>query len=167
MRPLQASKVARQYRTPHWTTLVVTACVALLVSVTLAFSRPINMVVDGQRVLSDVPPVTVVGDKVYVPLRALSEGLGAQMNYDVSSGRIDVVRGDKTLRLKVGETKATLNGAPMTLKHAPFRVRGRVMLNVKAIARAFNVRVSYNRRTARLEVDTPGVVEAGAQEDAP
>ena len=167
MKPLQASEGAAVYRPPHWSTLAATAVVALIVAATLAFSRPIDVVVDGQRVLSDVPPVSALGDRVYVPLRALSEGLGAETKYDAATGRIDVVRGDKALRLHVGDTRATLNGSAMTLKHAPFRVRGRVMINAKAVARAFNLRVSYNRKTARLEVDTPGIVEAGAQEEAP
>ena len=51
----------------------------------------------------------------------------------------------------MGDTRATVNGMPLTLKHAPFRVRGRVMVELKAVARAFNVRASYDPRTARIE----------------
>jgi len=156
-----------RYEKPHWITLGTAALIALAVSLTFAFSKPIEMLVDGQRVLSDVPPVSAVGDKVYVPLRAVSEALGAETKYDARTGVIEVQRGDETLRVKIGQPQARLNGAPMTLKHPPFRVRGRVMVNVKAIARAFNVRVSYDKRTSRVTVNTPGIIEAGAQEEAP
>ena len=82
------------------------------------------------------------------------------------AGQVEVIRGDKTLRLKVGDTAATLNGAPMTLHRAPFRVRGRVMVGMHTISRAFSVKTKYDRKTARIDVDTPGVIEAGAQADA-
>ena len=45
----------------------------------------------------------------------------------------------------------------MTMKNAPFRVRGRVMVGLKSVARAFNVRASYDPRTARIDVLTPGI----------
>ncbi len=64
------------------------------------------------------------------------------------------------MRLKVGDTRATVNGMPLTLKHAPFRVRGRVMVELKAVASAFNVRATYDSRTARIDVLTAGIGQA-------
>lgn len=151
---------------PRLITLAITAAIALAVSLGLSLSRPIDVVVDGQRVLTDVAPVTTAANKVYVPLRAVADALGAETKYDTATGYIVVTRGDQQLRLRVGDTLAKLDGMPMTLKHAPFRVRGRVMVNVTAISRAFNMRVNYNPRTARIEVNTPGIIEAGAQGDA-
>jgi hypothetical protein len=118
------------------------------------------MMVDGERVESDVPPVTVTSDKVFVPLRSLADALGAQTDLDDKTGRIDVVRGNQSLRVRVGDAHATLNGMPLTLKHAPFRVRGRVMISLKTVATAFGVRVSYDPRTQRIDVLTPGIGEA-------
>jgi hypothetical protein len=148
---------------PAWTTLITTAVVALAVSMTLAFSRPVEIRVDGQRLISDVAPVSTSSDKVYVPVRALGDALGAETHYNAQSGQIAVIRGDQILKVRVGDEHATLNGMPMTLKRAPFLVRGRVMINVKTIARAFGVQVTYDAKTARIDVETPGVIEAGAQ----
>jgi len=36
---------------------------------------------------------------------------------------------------------------------------------LRSIALAFGVKTRYDRRTARIDVDTPGVIEAGAQPD--
>ena len=118
------------------------------------------MMVDGERVESDVPPVTVTSDKVFVPLRSLADALGAQTDLDEKTGRIDVVRGNQSLRVRVGDPHATLNGMPLTLKHPPFRVRGRVMISLKTVAVAFGVRVSYDPRTQRIDVLTPGIGQA-------
>ncbi|HTU70558.1 MAG TPA: copper amine oxidase N-terminal domain-containing protein [Candidatus Baltobacteraceae bacterium] len=145
------------YRRPTVQTLVLTAVFAALGSTLLAFSRPADMVVDGQTVESDVPPVTT-GNRVYVPVRSLADALGAQTSVDGTN--IYVVRGSQSLRLRVGDVHATINGMPFTLKHAPFRVRGRVMIGLRAMARVLGVQASYDPRTARIQVMTPGIGEA-------
>ena len=118
------------------------------------------MMVDGQRVESDVPPVTTTSDKVFVPLRSLADALGAQTDLDTQTGHIVVVRGNQSLRVRLGDKHATLNGMPLTLAHPPFRVRGRVMISLKTVAAAFGVRVSYDPRTQRIDVLTPGIGQA-------
>jgi hypothetical protein len=152
-----------RYRPPSKVTLAVTAVLALLVSFTMAFSRPVEVRVDGQPLISDVPPVSTVKDGVFVPLRPLGNALGAETKYLHNSGTVIVTRGDQTLRFKVGSTHAKLNGMPMTLNRAPFRVRGRVMLSLKAVQRAFGVNVKFDHMTARVDLDTPGTSAAPLQ----
>jgi hypothetical protein len=146
------------YRRPSFRSLVLAAAIATIGSAVLAFSRPVDIVVDGQRVESDVPPVSTAGNHVYVPIRSLADALGAQTSVDGQN--IYVVRGTQSLRLRVGDAKASVNGMPLTLEHAPFRVRGRVMVGLRAIARAFDVHAAYDARTARVDVMTPGIGEA-------
>jgi len=145
-------------------TLVVTGVIALVVATGLAFSRPVELHVDGQKIATDVPPVTQ-RQEVFVPLRAVAEALGADTRFEPKENTIEIVRGSQTLEFRVGSNKAMLNGAAMTLRHAPFRVRGRVMVGLRSIALAFGVKTRYDHRTARIDVDTPGVIEAGAQPD--
>jgi hypothetical protein len=148
------------YRRPGWQTLVLTAAIATFASALLAFSRPLEVVVDGQRIASDVPPVQTSPDKIYVPLRSVADALGAETIVDEKGEKIAIVRGNQSLRLTVGDTHATLNGMPLTLHHAPFRVRGRVMVSLQTIARAMGVRAIYDARTARIDVLSPGVGDA-------
>jgi Copper amine oxidase N-terminal domain len=146
------------YHKPSVRSLILAAVVATTASTVLAFSRPVDMIVDGQHVESDVPPVSTAGNHIFVPVRSLADALGAQTSIDGSN--IYVVRGTQSLRLRVGEVHASINGMPFTLEHAPFRVRGRVMIGLRAIARAFGVHAAYNARTARVDVMTPGIGEA-------
>ncbi len=143
-------------------TIVLSAVAALL----LAASQPASLRIDGQRITSDVPPVTSMKGEAFVPLRAVAENLGAETNYDAKTGTIELIRGDATLRLRAGDKNATLNGKRFVFKHAPFSVRGRVMVALPTIARAFGSKVSYDRSRHKIDVNTPGVIEAGAQEDA-
>lgn len=145
-----------RYQAPSKGTLLATAVLAALASVTFAYSKPVEMRVDGQSVISDVPPVTTSKD-IFVPVRSVTDALGAETRYDRKSGDVVVTRGDATLHLKVGSKQAKLNGMPMTLGHEPFRVRGRVMVGLHAVQRAFGVRVKFDKMTARVDVSTPGV----------
>jgi hypothetical protein len=156
-----------KYRALSWQSVTLVAVVALSASALLAFSRPTIMMVDGERVESDVPPVTTSADRAFVPLRSIADALGAETVIDPKTGEIDVIRGNQSLRLKIGDAHAKLNGMPMTLRHAPFRVRGRVMISLKVVAQAFNVRASYDPRTARIDVITPGVGQAPAPTNPP
>jgi len=147
--------------------VLVVGAVALFASAWLAFSRPIEMLVDGERVDTDVPPVTTVSEKVFVPLRSVADALGAQTEVDSKNGVVDVVLGAQSLRVRVGDRRATVNGMAFTLKHSPFRVRGRVMVSLDAVARALHVHARYDARNARIEVVTPGIGMAPTAQSAP
>ncbi len=152
-----------RYQAPSKVTIGLTAALALAASLSFAFSNQIEVRVDGQPLISDVPPVSSARDGVFVPLRPVGDALGAETKYDRKSGEVIVTRGDQVLRLKVGSTHAKLDGMPMTLHHAPFRVRGRMMVSLKAVQQAFGVRVRFDKATARVEVETPGTSSSSSQ----
>ena len=136
------------------------AVAALFASVLLAFSRPIVMFVDGERVDTDVAPITTANEKAYVSLRSIADALGAETEVDAKTGVVAVVLGGQSLRVRAGDPHATIDGMPFTLKHPPFRVRGRVMISLEAVARALHVHAKYDPRNARIEVVTPGIGQA-------
>jgi N-acetylmuramoyl-L-alanine amidase len=151
---------------PSGRLVVTTALVATVAAASLALSRPASLTIDGQRIISDVPPVTQARE-AFVPLRAVAQGLGADANYDPKTGAVELVRGNEVLRMRIGDTRATINGHKVTLRQAPFAVRGRTMVALGVIAQTFGSRVRYDRTRANIDVVTPGVVEAGAQQDTP
>ncbi|HZZ65727.1 MAG TPA: hypothetical protein VFE17_09535, partial [Candidatus Baltobacteraceae bacterium] len=58
-----------KYQAPSKFTLSATLVVALAASIFLTFSRPIEVRVDGQPLVSDVPPVSSLNEGIFVPLR--------------------------------------------------------------------------------------------------
>ncbi|GAC1307206.1 MAG: hypothetical protein NVS2B3_05460 [Vulcanimicrobiaceae bacterium] len=131
-----------------------------------SLAHPAALRVDGHRTISDVPPVTTAKG-AYVPLRAVAESLGADANYDAKTGSIELVRGSDTLHLHVGDRSATLNGRPMALRSAPFAVRGRTMVSLSVIARAFKTSVRYDVSHAKIDVMTSGSLDANAPDLTP
>jgi Copper amine oxidase N-terminal domain len=146
--------------------VVATALVATVAAMVLSASRPASLTVDGQRIVSDVPPVTQAHE-AFVPLRAVADGLGADTDYDPRTGTVELTRGNDVLRMRVGDTHATVNGKKVTLAHAPFAVRGRTMVGLGLIARAFGSQVRYDRTSANIDVVTRGALGAGTQQDTP
>jgi hypothetical protein len=149
-----------RYKPPGFLAVAVTAAIAIAASLAISVAKPVEVRVDGQPMLTDVAPVRTDAETVYVPLRPLSDALGAETRYDAKSGDIFMTRGDQLLHLKVGDVHATLNGMPMTLTQPPFRVRGRAMIGLHTVQKAFGVRVRFDKTTSRVDVDTPGAAAA-------
>jgi hypothetical protein len=141
-----------------------TAIVALTASLALALSQPAILDVDGQRVVSDVAPVTS-GGVAYLPLRAVSEAAGAETSFDPRTSQLTVRRGTTVLTMKIGERKAVLDGHPIVLKNAPFTVHGRAMVRGADVAMALASAVKYDVARGRIDVRTPGAVVAGVPDD--
>ena len=149
---------------PKAKTVAATVAVAAFSAAVTSLSHPAALRVDGMTTVSDVPPVTTAKG-AYVPLRVVADSLGADTNYDPKTGRIELVRANDTLRLRVGDRNATLNGNRMTLKAAPFAVRGRTMVPLAVIGRAFNTHVHYDTGHAQIDVMTSGTNDTGVQEE--
>jgi hypothetical protein len=142
------------------------AATALVASVSLALATPATISVDGQRLSSDVAPVTTASG-AYLPLRAVAEASGAQTTFDAATGAITVRRGTDVLVMHVGTAQANLNGRHVTLAQAPFIVRGRTMVAGTTIAASLGSTVRFDVKHQRVVVRTPGVVVAGAADDEP
>ncbi len=149
---------------PSWRLLVGTAGIALTASLALALSQPAVLDVDGQRVVSDVSPVTS-GGVAYLPLRAVSEAAGAATSFDPRTDKLTVRHGTAVLTMKIGDRRATFDGRPIVLEHAPFTVHGRVMMRSSDVALALASAVKYDVVRGRIDVRTPGAVVAGVPDD--
>ena len=147
-------------RAPGIRSIVVTTVLAASAAAVSALSNPAALRIDGQRMLSDVPPVTTAKG-AYVPLRFVAQSFGAQTSYDAKTGTVELVRANDTLRLHAGDRQATFNGHKVTLKAAPFSVRGRTMVALSTVASAFRTKVRYEPARANIDVMTSGEGDPG------
>ena len=134
-------------------TILITLILSSAVSLLMMLSKPAIMRVNGQRIISDVPPVTGVHER-FLPLRAISLGLGAVTSYEAKYGRIEVMRGRDTVVMHLGDRHALLNGVEFELAHAPFLVRGRVMVPTSIFVRALHTEVHYDGASETIDVTT-------------
>ena len=104
------------------------------------------MTVDGATKTTDAAPV-ISQDRTFVPLRALSEAFGADVEWKTDNSII-IDYNDTKIVMNVGKTSFTVNGKTKTMDVAPYIVAdaGRAMVPVRFISEAlgFTVTPSYN-----------------------
>jgi hypothetical protein len=77
-------------------------------------------------------------------LRAISEALGATVDYIADTQGITVVLGTNTIGLQIGNTSAVVNGTVMTLDAPPYIKNGRTMVPLRVIAEGLGATVEWD-----------------------
>lgn len=91
-------------------------------------------------------------DRLMVPLRSLSEALGAEVTYDGSTRTATIVKGDITLKLDFTTGKAYKNGNLLAMDPGPQLVNDRTMVPIRWISEAFGNPVSWDQNALTVTV---------------
>lgn len=111
-----------------------------------AYDQPINVIIDGQNISFDVPP-QIINDRTMVPLRAIFEALGANVNWNQSTQTITSMKNDTLVSLTINEQHMYVNGNIITLDSPACIVDGRTLVPVRAVSEAYGTTVDWNGDT--------------------
>jgi len=115
-----------------------------------------SVIVDGSMMaFSDQPPIERAG-RIYVPMRALFERLGATVVYE--NGTINATRGHRTISLQIGSAMATVDGQPVQLDSPAFEIGFRTLVPLRFVSQALGARVSWNEPQLTAYISTNGMV---------
>jgi len=114
---------------------------------------PIRIVIDGKEVKSDVAPVVENG-RTLVPLRVISETLGADVEWTASTRTVTIRTAAYTVIFQQNSSTFTVNGATRTLETPCKSVGGRTMIPLRAFADSIGAEVSYSNNTAYVNYFT-------------
>lgn len=115
----------------------------------------IRVELDGHPVVFDVPP-RIDNGRTLVPLRAIFEALGAEVNWDGAARKVIATRGTTVISLPVGAFTASVNGRPVTLD-APARiVDGRTLVPLRFVSEALGAQVSWDGTTQTVSIHLLG-----------
>jgi hypothetical protein len=123
-------------------TLTVTYVVAKVTVVKIQIGSDI-MTVNGKAVQIDAP-AEIKNGRTFLPLRAISEALGATVDWIAETQGITVTLGENTIGLQVGNTSAVVNGTVMTLDAAPYIKNNRTMVPFRVIAEGLGATVEWD-----------------------
>lgn len=104
----------------------------------------IEIILDGKSLQSDASPYIVQGANVtMVPLRVISEGLGAQVNWSEASGTVTIAAQNKNISMENGGQSASVNGKPVRLDASAHMTSGRVMVPLRFVGEELGLKVDW------------------------
>lgn len=135
-------------------------CVAGLVAgVFLFVSSPalagIRVELNGRQVAFDVPP-RIENGRTLVPLRAIFEALGAEVNWDPEARRVIATRGATAVSLPVGGSMATVNGRAVVLDVPAQIIDGRTLVPLRFVSETLGAQVGWDGATETVSIHLSG-----------
>lgn len=112
--------------------------------------------VNGATVTLDSPAV-ILGGRTLVPIRFISESLGATVGWNGETRQVTVSRAGHTLLLTIGQRQATFDGAPIRIDVAPAIINDRTLVPLRLIGERLGAYVGWEaaRRTAWVALGSP------------
>lgn len=94
--------------------------------------------------------------RVMVPLRAIFESLGAEVDWDANTRTITGTKGDTIVTLVVNSPTATVNGKEIVLDVPPVIIDGRTLVPVRFVSESLGAEVEWdgNRRQVNIATGT-------------
>ncbi|MDH7573843.1 MAG: stalk domain-containing protein [Clostridia bacterium] len=119
--------------------------------VRLAVGR-VEAEVDGASYTLEAAPFVDPGSgRTLVPLRFVSEALGAGVSWDPESRRITVTEGGKEIVLRLGSAEVEVNGAKQTIDCAPAALPpGRTFVPLRFVSEALGAKVDYEAGSGQV-----------------
>jgi len=105
--------------------------------------------VDGNIKTMDTKPVNLNGN-VFVPIRAISESLGADVKWEPISRTVLI---NDIISLQIGNKEAYLGDKKVTLNYAPFIDKNnRTLVPIRFIAEALNCKVDWVQSESKVMI---------------
>lgn len=119
----------------------------LIFAVSPAYATNIQIKVDDIAIKSDVAPQNV-NNRIMVPLRMISENLGATVDWSDSEATLS--KSDMQIMLELNNATAVKNGETVLLDVKPYLKNNRVMVPLRFIAETFGCDVNYENSTVTV-----------------
>lgn len=105
-------------------------------------SDALRLVVDGQTLQTDAPPV-IQNDRVLVPMRSLFEAVGLTVDWDAETRTVTGKNEKTSITLKIGETEARANGKTVTLDVPAMILEDRTYVPVRFVSESAGLYVEW------------------------
>lgn len=123
--------------------LTAAATVIAVSSLTAAAENDITVTVNGRSVMFDQPPV-IDNDRTLVPMRAIFEALGAEVDWNEETKTVTSIKGEIEISLAIGSDKMAVGGKEVILDVPAKIINDRTMVPVRAISEAMECNVDWN-----------------------
>lgn len=120
----------------------------------------ISVYLDGGVLLMDTLP-QVRDQRTMVPVRAVAEALGADVEWRSEAGQVVLTRAGSTVVMALGSTVAMVDGQPVKMDAAPYADQNRTYIPVRYAAEFFGQRVDWDQTQRRVDITEDKSAYAG------
>jgi len=114
----------------------------------------IKVILDDVHMEFDVDP-QMVNDRTMVPMRAIFEAFGAQVEWEDATKTITALTPDEdVIVLRIGSRTIEVNGVSSEIDVAPFIVNSRTLVPAKFVAEAMGATVDWDGATRTVIIKT-------------
>ncbi|MDH7578394.1 MAG: copper amine oxidase N-terminal domain-containing protein, partial [Bacillota bacterium] len=111
----------------------------------------IRVLFNGQPLSFDQPPMIVNG-RTMVPLRAIFQALGAEVNWNGATQTVTATRGNTVIVLVIGRSTATVNNRSILLDQPALLLHGRTMVPLRFVSEALGAEVNWDGATQTVTI---------------
>jgi len=113
----------------------------------------IDLYVDGWKLEPEVEPV-IIGDRTMVPVRAIFEALGADVQWNDVTRTVTATKGETTISIAIDSTTAYVNGAAVPLDVPAQIVSDRTMVPARFVSESLGADVWWDADTRTVYITT-------------
>src|SRR5690606_6973391 len=135
---------------------ITVSIVMLMVFTTTSFAQlPLRVVVNGNRVnFTDAEPFIDDNGRTQVPVRFVSEALGAEVGWEGSTKTVTISQGDKEIKIVIGKKDYTINGEKNLMDTEALLKEDRTFVPVRFVSEGLGARVDWDPAVRTVYIDT-------------
>jgi hypothetical protein len=114
---------------------------------------PIDSIISNRAQFKfDVPPVIKEG-RTLIPVRAITEGLGATVEWNAEEGKVTITKDGTSIELFIDNNVALVNGEEVEMDTQAEIMSSRTVVPLRFIAETFGLDVNWNSDDETIEID--------------
>lgn len=130
---------------------------ALVIAMPIFAAGVIRVVVNGERVMfPDAQPYMDSNNRVLIPVRFVSEELGAKVNWNKNTKTVTIVDNNNTVVLVVGEKKMKVNGVTKQLDTKAIIKNTRTFVPLRFVSEALGATVEWDSKGKSVYINNNG-----------
>ena len=131
-------------------------CAAMLAAAPAALCEDdIKVILDGSAMSFEVPP-QIINDRTLVPLRAIFEALGADVEWDEDTRTVTAEKDGTVLSLAIDSYVMTVGERMVELDSPAVIIDDRTLVPARAVSESFGADVEWDEDTRTVIITTDG-----------
>lgn len=114
-------------------------------------AKELKVNVKGKKVKFDEPPV-LKGGRVLIPVRAVTQSLGATVDYDATTDKVTITKGETTVIMTLGSRQILVNGVPYELDVSAQALNNRTFVPLRFLAEVFGEKVDFDAKKGLVSI---------------